>query len=51
MKPTAYEYPDNPKITLVDMPGVGTNRFQRDKYMEKIDFIRYLDYFGVIFSE
>ena len=51
MEPTSYEYPDNPKITLVDLPGVGTNRFQRDKYMEEIDFIRYLDYFDVILSE
>ena len=45
MEQTSYGYPDNPKITLVDLPGVGTNRFQRDKYIEKIDFTRYLDYF------
>ena len=50
MEPTSYEYPDNPNITLVDLPGVGTNRFQRDKYMEEIEFTRYLEYFDAILS-
>lgn len=50
MDPTTYEYPDNQKIVLVDLPGVGTNRFQRDNYLEKIQFTRYPHYLNLIIS-
>ena len=50
MDPTTYEYPDNQKIVLVDLPGVGTNRFQRDNYLEKIQFTRCPHYLNLIIS-
>ena len=39
-QPTPYEYPKNPLVTLWDLPGVGTNNFPQETYMEKIKFSR-----------
>ena len=39
-KPTPYEYPKNPLATLWDLPGVGTNNFPQDTYMNDIEVSR-----------
>ena len=44
LAPKFYEFPGNSKITLVDLPGVGTNNFPKDKYLKKIEFPRYVNY-------
>ena len=40
MEPAFYDLPDNPKVKLVDLPGVGTNRFQKSNYIEEIEFTK-----------
>ena len=37
---TPYDYPKNPLVTLWDLPGVGTNNFPQETYMEKIKVSR-----------
>ena len=44
-KPGFYEFPSNENITLVDLPGAGTNNFQSKEYFEQNDFSRYANYF------
>ena len=39
-KPTPYDYPKNPLVTLWDLPGVGTYNFPQETYMEKINVSR-----------
>ena len=39
-KPTPYEYPQNPLATLWDLPGIGTNNFPQDTYMNDIEVSR-----------
>ena len=39
-EPTSYEYPKNPLVTLWNLPGVGTNDFPQETYMEKIKVSR-----------
>ena len=39
-EPTPYDYPKNPLVTLWDLPGVGTNNFPQETYMEKIKVSR-----------
>ena len=39
-EPTPYEYPKNPLVTLWDLPGVGTNNFPQDTYMNDIEVSR-----------
>ena len=39
-EPTSYVYPQNPLITLWDLPGVGTNNFPQETYMDKMNFSR-----------
>ncbi|XP_053374129.1 interferon-inducible GTPase 5-like [Mercenaria mercenaria] len=46
----AYRHPVNNKITLWDLPGVGTPTFPRYRYLSKIDEENF-DYFIFIFSE
>ena len=43
-----YEFPSNENITLVDLPGVGTNNFPKDDYFERIGFTEYVNYFVLI---
>jgi len=44
MEPRSFQHPDNPKMLLWDLPGVGTNQFPRATYLDKIDVDRY-DFF------
>lgn len=37
---TPYEYPNNSFVTLWDLPGVGTTKFPKDTYMDKINVSR-----------
>ena len=39
-EPTPYIYPANPLLTLWDLPGVGTNNFPQETYMDKMNFSR-----------
>ena len=43
-----YEFPNNKNITLVDLPGVGTDNFPKDEYFERIGIIKYVNYFILI---
>ena len=43
-EPKSYEFPGNSKITLIDLPGFGTNNFRKDEYLKKIEFTRYVNY-------
>ncbi|XP_053254031.1 uncharacterized protein LOC128418413 isoform X2 [Podarcis raffonei] len=49
MFPTKYQHPNFPKVTLWDLPGIGTDEFKADEYLEKVDFSKY-DFF-IIASE
>ena len=41
-EPTEYQHPDNPKITLVDLPGMGTPNYKDLKtYCKTVDFQAY----------
>ncbi|XP_077788652.1 uncharacterized protein LOC114603433 [Podarcis muralis] len=46
---TKYQHPKFPKVTLWDLPGIGTDDFKADEYLEKVDFSKY-DFF-IIASE
>ncbi|XP_060566344.1 interferon-gamma-inducible GTPase 10-like [Ruditapes philippinarum] len=35
---TPYKHPLNPKLVLIDLPGVGTNLFPKETYKQEIDF-------------
>ncbi|KAK7879942.1 hypothetical protein WMY93_033379 [Mugilogobius chulae] len=37
MKPTQYTYPNNPNITLWDLPGIGTTKFPAEDYVKEND--------------
>jgi len=47
MEPKEFPHPNNEKITIWDLPGVGTPNFPKDEYLEKIGFNTY-DCFVVI---
>ncbi|CAI5781146.1 interferon-inducible GTPase 5-like [Podarcis lilfordi] len=49
MSVTKYQHPKFPKVTLWDLPGIGTDEFKADEYLEKVDFSKY-DFF-IIASE
>lgn len=38
---TAYEYPGNPKITLHDLPGFGTNKLPTNEYEKTMELHQY----------
>jgi hypothetical protein len=40
-KPTIYEYPGNPKITLHDLPGFGTIEFPTNEYEKRMELDKY----------
>ncbi|XP_013385553.1 T-cell-specific guanine nucleotide triphosphate-binding protein 1-like [Lingula anatina] len=44
MVPTEYRHPNNKNVTLWDLPGVGTSKFNKDNYEEKVNFDSY-DFF------
>ena len=39
-EPTPYAYPKNSLLTLWDLPGVGTNNFPRETYLDKMNVSR-----------
>ena len=41
MELTPYEFVHNANIILWDLPGVGTNTFPKETYLEEIQFTRY----------
>ncbi|KAH3727464.1 interferon-inducible GTPase 5-like isoform X2 [Dreissena polymorpha] len=47
MHPTQYNHPVFPNIFLWDLPGVGTERFRRDTYMDQVEFERY-DFYIIV---
>jgi small GTP-binding protein len=48
--PKEYQFPDNPLITLWDLPGAGTEEFEAKEYAQKMEFIKY-DAFVILSSE
>jgi predicted GTPase len=47
MEPTPYSHPNNEMMKFWDLPGVGTNLFPRESYLEKIGFDRF-DFFLIL---
>ena len=47
MEPTKYIHPDNENIALWDLPGIGTPKFPKERYLEQVHFQNY-DYFLII---
>ncbi|XP_077602407.1 interferon-gamma-inducible GTPase 10-like [Crocuta crocuta] len=47
MQRTPYKHPEFPNVTLWDLPGIGTTRFQPQEYLEEMKFGEY-DFFIII---
>lgn len=41
LEPKAYHHPENENIVFWDLPGIGTRNFQKDDYLDKVNFKRY----------
>ena len=41
MEPEPYSHPQNSNIVLWDLPGVGTPKFPKEKYLEKVGVDKY----------
>ncbi|XP_060578227.1 T-cell-specific guanine nucleotide triphosphate-binding protein 2-like [Ruditapes philippinarum] len=41
LEPTKYMHPNNNNIALWDLPGIGTEKFPKETYLEKVDFEKY----------
>ncbi|XP_030580444.1 interferon-inducible GTPase 5-like [Archocentrus centrarchus] len=44
---TPYQHPDNPSVTLWDLPGIGTKDFPAKKYLKLVGFEKF-DFFIII---
>ncbi|KAK7903938.1 hypothetical protein WMY93_016545 [Mugilogobius chulae] len=50
MEPTEYTHPQNPKIKIWDLPGIGTTKFPAAKYLKHVGFEKY-DFFIIVSND